>query len=112
MQIADALRYRSILGVLSLVSLAISFWLLFRSGCAGDLKTGSLGDPHLALELEKAALPFFVFGLICPLALIALLRHLSVQRRIAIAAAIVLLGVPVLWLVGVQFEVWGVQHCS
>ncbi|TBW10387.1 hypothetical protein E0E52_03845 [Azotobacter chroococcum] len=41
------------LGLLFAMSAALSlFVMLFKAGCAGDPKGGSLGDPVRALELE------------------------------------------------------------
>jgi hypothetical protein len=104
MPLTTAYRYRPLLLGLSLVSLALSFWLLFRAGCAGDLKTGSLGDPQRALDLEYVALPFFLVGVVAATASIAM-------RSGGLAVAALLLGGPLLWLLGIQFEVWGVQQC-
>jgi hypothetical protein len=108
---AAAYRYRPLLVVLSLASLALSLWLMFQAGCAGDLKTGSLGDPQRALAFEHAALSLFLFGILGAIASIAASKGLAVPQRIGLVAAAVLFGVPMLWLLGIQFEVWGVQHC-
>ncbi|SRR5712691_12109168 len=111
MQLTQALRYWPFLGAISFVSFAVSFWLMFRAGCAGDLKTGSYGDVRLALELENAAIPFFAFGAVGLVAFIASLKIVPVPQRIGIAAACVLFGGPLLWLLAIQFEVWGIQAC-
>jgi hypothetical protein len=110
MQLTQPLRSWPFLGVLSVVSFAFSFWLMFRAGCAGDLKTGSYGDPQLALELESIAMPFFLLGAVGLMALTASLKR-PMPQRIGIAAASVLFGGPLLWLLAIQFEVWGVQAC-
>jgi hypothetical protein len=110
-QLATAYRSRLLLVALSLASLALSFWLLFRAGCAGDLKGGALGDPKRALELEYAALPCFFLGVVAGITCIALVRQLPVRQRIGLVGGALLIGVPALWLLGIQFEVWGVQYC-
>jgi hypothetical protein len=84
---------------------------MFRAGCAGDLKTGSYGDLRLAHELENAALPFFALGAMGLMAFVASLKDVPVHRRIGIAGVCILFGGPFLWLLAIQFEVWGVQEC-
>jgi hypothetical protein len=104
MSLATAFRNRPLVLGVALVSLALSFWLQFRAGCAGDLKTGTLGDPQRALALEHAALLPFLFSVVVGIASIAM-------WRVGFAVLALLIGVPLLWLLGIQIEVWGVQYC-
>ena len=105
------LRSLAILGGMSLAFYAVSAWLLFKAGCAGDTKGGSLGDPLVALSLENAAFPFFLLAIVATVSLIAWLTPGSVWYRVAAIIACVLVGVPALWLTGLQVEVWGLRHC-
>ena len=110
----DITRRLGFLAVLSAISLsfdAVSAWLLFKAGCAGDTKGGRLGDPLVALSLENAAFPFFLLAIVATVSLLAWLTPGSARYRVAAIVAFVLVGVPALWLMGHQVEVWGVQHC-
>lgn len=54
---ANAQKFLSIgLGLLFALSAAVAFFVMFKAGCAGDPKGGSLGDPVRALELEGVGL--------------------------------------------------------
>ena len=99
-----------LLGVTSLTLFAISLWLLFKAGCAGDTKGGSYGDPLVALSLEEAAFPLFLMAVVVTISAIASLTSLSMRYRVAIVA-FVLVGAPVLWLTGLRVESWGLRTC-
>jgi hypothetical protein len=101
----------AILGATSLALYAVSAWLLFKAGCAGDTKGGSYGDPLVSLSLENAAFPFFLLAVVATASLIAWLTPGSMRYRVAATVAFVLVGIPVLWLMGLQVESWGLRHC-
>jgi hypothetical protein len=105
MRIAHTPGFRVLLVALSVLCLALSYWLQFRAGCAGDVKSGALGDPQRALQLEYIAFPFFLLAVGAGVAVLLL------YGRLAIASAFFLIGGPLMWYLGVQLEVWGVQHC-
>jgi hypothetical protein len=89
--------------------MAMSLLILFRAGCAGDVKTGSLGDPRQALQLEG-------YGLIAALVSTALstaefvLTSKTVHRT-SYAIAFALFSLVCWWIVGIQVEIQGVQSC-
>ena len=103
--------YRRYVFFIAVAALAASFGLLFKAGCVGDLKTGSLGDPVAALHYEGLALPLFLLGLLGFATLFFIRRQLALQFRVAHALAFLIFGGFALWLVGIQFETWGVQQC-
>jgi hypothetical protein len=97
------------LGTLFAVGGAVTFFLMFQAGCAGDLKSGSFGDPYRALELERVAfLPLLVSASLGGAA-IGLRSH-SIHRA-AYGGAFALFAVACLWFAGVQFQHWGAQTC-
>ncbi len=102
----------TLLGAASAVFFTFALWLLFRAGCAGDTKGGGYGDPLVALQLEDAALPFFVVAVAGIIILIASLRAIALRYRVALVVAFVLTGAPVLWLTGLRVESWGLRSCS
>src|SRR6266542_4859663 len=105
------LRLLALFGVTSLAFFAVSLWLLFKAGCAGDTKGGSHGDPLVALHLENAALPFFLLAIIGIIILIASVTPLLVRYRVASIVLFVLVGAPALWLTGLRVESWGLRNC-
>ena len=104
-------RSALVLGTLALVGVSLSFFVMFQAGCAGDSKGGSLGNPIRALELEGlATLPFLV-GLICGACAVALLPMPSLSVRGASSLVFLFVCGISFWLLGIQFEIWGVQSC-
>lgn len=107
---ASAPKYLPLgLGLLFAVSAAVALFVMFKAGCAGDPKGGSLGDPVRALELESVAL----FPLLVSAASGGAALSLASQsnHRIAHGAGFALLVLVCLWFAGTQFEIWGVQSC-
>ena len=88
---------------------AFTFYILFRAGCAGDTKGGSLGDPVRALQLESYSLLPFIFSAVSGGAAVGLMSK-SIHR-VAQGGAFATLILFCLWLAGMQFETWGVQSC-
>ena len=97
------------LAALSLIG--ASCVVLFKAGCAGDLKGGSLGSVEEALRLEEAGVPFAWAGVAIAVLAIACHGRLSAQQRIAGAVVVFLVGAIGSTFLGIQFEVWGVQAC-
>jgi hypothetical protein len=108
--ITRRLRLLILLGVTSLSLFAISFWLLYKAGCASDTKGGSYGDPLVALSLEGAALPLFVLAFLGAISFLASLT-VSMRYRVAVIVAFVFVGTLALWLTGLRVESWGVRTC-
>ena len=109
----SANRHRSVLvlGVLALIGVSLSLFIMFQAGCAGDPKGGSLGSPIRALELEGlATLPFMV-GLLCGACAIGFAPMLSLSLRVTYSFLFLFVCGICFWLLGIQFEIWGVQLC-
>jgi hypothetical protein len=104
-------RSVSVLGVLALIGVSLSLFVMFQAGCAGDSKGGSLGNPIRALELEGLATLPFIVGLFCGACAIAFAPILSPSLRVTYSLLFLLVCGICLWLLGIQFEIWGVQSC-
>ncbi len=91
------------------VGAAVTCFILFKAGCAGDAKGGSLGDPVRALQLESYSLLPFILSAVFGGAAIGLMSK-SIHRVVqgGTFATLILLC---LWLTGMKFETWGVQSC-
>ena len=92
-------------------TLAYAGILSFRAGCAGDTKSAAVGDIALAFALEEQSLRVFLAGLAVTGAGLLLLPRTTMAHRIAVAAPVLVLAVPVFQLLFIQVETWGVQHC-
>ncbi len=99
------------LGLISVAGIAWSFLLLFQAGCAGDTKTGVLGNPLRALELEGLSLLPFIGGVVAGAACIAFGVRASRSNRVANGVAFAVFGGLLFWLLGIQFEHWGLNSC-
>lgn len=97
------------LGLLFALSAAVAFFVMFKAGCAGDPKGGSLGDPVRALELEGVGLFPLLVSAVSGGAALGLASQ-SIHR-VAHGAGFALLALICLWFAGMQFEIWGVQSC-
>jgi hypothetical protein len=97
------------LWLLFAIAAASSLLVMFKAGCAGDPKGGSLGNPVRALELEGIALLPLLLSAAFGGAAIGYTSH-SIHR-VAHGVAFALFVVICLWVAGMQFETWGVQSC-
>jgi len=104
-------RYRLLLLFLSVAGAGIWCWLLFRAGCAGEAKSGNQGDPVRALGSERSAAPFLFAGLAFGLAYIASLKHLQAGKRVLWAIRLILFGLPIAWVLGIQAELLALRIC-
>lgn len=84
---------------------------MYQAGCAGDLKGGALGDLPRALEIEDTGIVLGWLGIALATVAVASGSGLVLQQRIAGAVAALFLGFVGFTILGIQFEVWGVQHC-
>ncbi|MBW8847845.1 MAG: hypothetical protein JF607_23020 [Burkholderiales bacterium] len=84
---------------------------MFRAGCAGDLKGGTLGNPVKALALEGVGAPLGWLGLAFAIMAALCRPNVAIGRRGAIAVTVLVLGGAGVVLLGVQFEIWGTQSC-
>jgi hypothetical protein len=97
------------LGLLFIFGAALSFFVTYKAGCVGDLKSGSHGDPIRSLELENLGFLLMFFSAI--LGAMAIYLSLKSNHRVAYGIAFALFSLFCLWFVGMQFEVWGIQSC-
>ena len=96
---------------LAVASIAAAFVLVFKAGCAGDLKGGSSGDPLLALHLEGLALLPFLLGLAASTFVAWSVAGSGWARRSTLALTWFLFGGALLWLLGLRVQEWGTQAC-
>ena len=85
--------------------------LAFTSGCAGDLKTGAVGSSQRALELESLSLIPGALGLGAGALFVWFRSAATPTRRFTNALGFALLGMVVLWLAGMQLQLWGTREC-
>ena len=96
-------------GLLSIVGAALLLFIMFKAGCAGDSKSGSLGDPVRALQLESYGLLSLLLSATSGGAAIGFMSK-SIHR-VAHGLSFALFMLFCLWLAGMQFEIEGVQSC-
>lgn len=96
-------------GALSIISAALLLFIMFKAGCAGDSKGGSLGDPVRALQLESfGLLPLFLSAASGGAAIGLMSKSI---HRVAHGLGFALFMLFCLWLASMQFEIEGVQSC-
>lgn len=87
-----------------------ALYFSFQAGCAGDVKTGTLGNPLLALEIEGKAFSIMFLGLALGASAIAF-RTSGRPQRIANGLGFLIIGFILFWLLSWQLEALGVQSC-
>jgi len=95
---------------LAFCSFISALYFSFQAGCAGDVKSGALGNPSLALEIENSAFSFMFFGLVLGAFAIAL-RTSGVPQRVANGLGFIVIGFVLFWLLSWQLEALGVHSC-
>ncbi len=99
-----------LLWLVFLVCAGYALFLAFDAGCAGNVKTGTEGDPLRALELEG-----YGFGLSLLAAILGafmLSAALKLKHRYAYGIGFGLAVMIVLWVVEIQLELYANQACS
>jgi hypothetical protein len=105
-----ASKYLSLaLWLLFAAGMALTLYISFKAGCAGDSKGGALGNPVRALQLEGYSMLALLFGAVSGGAAVGLWSR-SVHR-VAQGGAFATFILVCFWLAGMQFEIWGVQSC-
>ena len=84
---------------------------MYQAGCAGDLKTGALGDPSRALNIESTGVLFAWLGIGFLTIAVSVHTGLLVVRRIATVICTVVLSLAVFTYLGISAEVRGTQNC-
>lgn len=95
---------------LAVCSFIYSLYLSFQAGCAGDVKTGAIGNPSLALEVENSAFSIMFLGLVLGAFAIAF-RTTGVAQRVTNGLGFVIIGFILFWLLSLQLESYGVHSC-
>lgn len=99
-----------LLGSLSIVCILISYFILYKAGCAGDSKSGIYGNPMKSIEIENCGMPFLLaaslfFGLT-----FGVLIKVPILFRMLIAVFLVGLSFVILFFFGIQIEDMGIQN--
>lgn len=104
-------RYAILFAFLSVAGVSTWCWLLFRAGCAGDAESGTQGNQLRAMGLERSAAPFLIGALLFGLAYVASLKNLQARQRVLWGVRLVLFGLPIAWVLGVQAELLALRIC-
>jgi hypothetical protein len=88
-----------------------SVYFMFQAGCAGDLKTGSVGDLSLALKIESKGATLGMLSVALAAASVARHKALSPVVRAIGCVAAVLVAWAVVTFVGLEAEARGVRSC-
>lgn len=86
-------------------------YFIVQSGCAGDLKAGSLGDPMEALRLESLAFGFLGAGVLTGTVAVAFVPYQTRTQRGISAGAFFVVSVVALWVVAFLLQGQAVQRC-
>ena len=97
--------------VLATASSAAYVYLAFKSGCAGDLKGGSLGDPQEALRIQGLSLAPMLIALLTITAVPFVAMQATMLKRSLLSIAFFLLSFAALEVGGIYAESEGVQQC-
>ena len=105
----DKIFIAALLGAIT--STIISFWLMYQSGCAGDLKTGTSGDPIEALRIESMAMQVMFVAMILYAMAYFMKSKESILLRIIGALGIMVIVFVISFIPGVYFQGIGVASC-
>jgi len=86
-------------------------YLAFRSGCVGDLKGGSLGNPKEALRIQGLSLAPMLIAVLTMAAIPFISMQSTTLKRTIASIALFLLGFAALEAGGIYAEIEGVQNC-
>jgi hypothetical protein len=96
--------------VATLASIA-GFHFAYQAGCAGDLKTGTLGNPQSALRYEGLSSGTMLIALLCLTTTPFFAMRGGLLKQVLAATAIFFVLLAVLVVGGIQMEYIGVQKC-
>lgn len=100
-----------ILLLLATASGIAAIYLSYKSGCAGDLKTGVLGDPQLAIQIGNRASGAFLLALFAGSLAFVIRPALAFSSRVKHAASWFFASAVILWAASFQAAVMGTQAC-
>lgn len=102
---------RMLLAVVLAILLAAFVVVSYHSGCAGDLKGGSLGDIYQAQAFESQAMFCLALSIVLSLVLVGSFRSIPARDRATWAAGLIVIGTPALWLLGLEAAAHGIRNC-
>lgn len=98
-----------ILWIVFTIGTVLSLLIMFQAGCAGDAKTGSLGNPVRALQMENIA--FFSLLFSVSIGGLAFGLGSSSPHRVSHGLSFAFFGMIFLWIIGIQISFLGTQSC-
>lgn len=98
--------------LVAIACLAASLNFMYQAGCAGDLKTGAVGDMQKAFEIELKGVAFSWLGIAFILGALNIHRGKFLLRRVITAICAVLIGFATFTYMGVSAEWQGVRDCN
>jgi hypothetical protein len=101
----------SYLAVLSVFCVSLYAYYSYKTGCTADLKTGSLGDPQLALHFSSIAMAWLAAGVMSGTVAVSVLPGVEASIRAGLAVAFFFFGSGGFLLLGAYSEAVGLQHC-
>jgi hypothetical protein len=99
-----------LLGSLSIVCILISYFILYKAGCAGDSKGGSYGNPMKSIEIESNGISFLFAASIFIASSFGVLIRVPILLKILIAVFLAVLSFVVFFLFGMEIEGLGIQN--
>lgn len=100
------------LAIAWLSATAASLIVSYQAGCAGDTKGATLGDVHLALELEDLAFGLSVLAFILLIALLLnTLRVCSWAIRLFVTVVTVVVMYVGTIMLAIEIESAGIRNC-
>ena len=100
-----------VLLVIAVASGVAAVYLSYESGCAGDLKTGALGDPQLAMQIGNKANGTLLLAMLIGSSAFLVWPSFIVSRRIKHAASWFFASAIALWASSFQAATAGTQAC-
>ncbi len=105
----DKIFIAALLGAIT--STIISLWLMYQSGCAGDLKTGTYGDPIEVLRIESIEMQVLFIAMNLYAMAYYLKSKESVPLRIIAALGVMVAVFFISFIPGVYFQGLGFASC-
>jgi hypothetical protein len=111
MHIRKLAHVTSCLAVISVCCFSLLAYYSYKTGCTADLKTGSLGDPQLALHFSGIAMAWLAAGVLSGTVAVSILPGVVASTRAGLALAFFFFGGGGFLLLGGYFEAVGLQQC-
>jgi len=85
--------------------------LMYKAGCAGDLKSGTSGDTQKALLFESYGLPCMLLLMLLAAVSAFVRKKNGTTKRLAFAVFVFLVIGALALLAGIQVELFGNRAC-